>query len=387
MNIDAFAFATLVLILSVFVYRHRKDIEVVPVIKPVMSFYMYRTTIGLDLMDSIANRWGWMLVRLESAIVGVGFAGMAFVSFEMVRNLVVSLTNPSAISGAALVLPIQAKGVFYVPFFYWIIAILVVVCIHEFCHGLWSRVAGIRVLASGFAFLSILLPVIPAAFVEPNEKKLAKQSAKAQLSVFAAGPVSNLVFGLLLMVLSLSITRLVIDPMHSLEGVTIQGFHADQNYAIHTSGMSVGERIVGIDSTDIRKTADLSAALEGKKPGDGVIVRTNRAHYPLTLGTNPADATKPYLGVLIKQYKELTDPNLGKEILVWLDGLLFWVFVLSLGVGFFNLLPLGIVDGGRMFHTLAAMYMPRERAAKVYHAVSACFMIVIVGSLVINFIR
>ena len=79
-------------------------------------------------------------------------------------------TKPAASSGVGLVLPFKAKGVFYVPFFYWIISIFVIAVVHEFSHGLIARANNIKVKSSGFAFLALLVPIIPAAFVEPDEK-------------------------------------------------------------------------------------------------------------------------------------------------------------------------------------------------------------------------
>ena len=51
---------------------------------------------------------------------------------------------------------------------------------------------------SGFAFLAVLLPIIPAAFVEPDEKQLNKSPIYQQLSVFAAGPFSNILLAIII---------------------------------------------------------------------------------------------------------------------------------------------------------------------------------------------
>lgn len=387
MNFDALGFGILVCILSIFVFRKRKEIEVVKVLPPIMNFYMYRTSIGIALMDKIANRFGSFLAKAAKYVVPFGFAGMVFVCFEMIRSLINTIMHPSAVSGVSLVLPFEAKGVFYVPFVYWILSILIVVIVHEFCHGLYSRVWKVPVLSSGFAFLSILLPIVPAAFVEPDERKLRKKSTLNQLAVFAAGPVSNLIFGLLLMGISLSFTNYIINPMHTYEGLQVVGFHIDTSFPIHSTGMTKGEVIKVVNSVPITKLADLNKAMDGAKPGDVMPVKTDLKEYQVTLGPHPHDGSKPYLGVMVKQKRVLDNPTFFRSFLVWIDGLVFWVFVLSLGVGFFNLLPLGIVDGGRMFHTAAAYLIGEEKAVKVYHAVSACFLFVIFAGLAMNFFR
>src|SRR3989344_169747 len=72
----------------------------------------------------------------------------------------------------SLVLPFKAKGTFYLPVFFWVLSIFVFSVVHEFCHGLLARRHGIPVKSSGFAFLAVLIPILPAAFVEPEEKHL-----------------------------------------------------------------------------------------------------------------------------------------------------------------------------------------------------------------------
>jgi len=90
-------------------------------------------------------------------------------------------------------------------FSYWILSIFLIAVIHEFSHGVVGRAWKLKIKSSGFAFLSILVPVIPAAFVEPDEKQTAKASARAQLGMLSAGPFSNVVFAALIL---LSMTRL-----------------------------------------------------------------------------------------------------------------------------------------------------------------------------------
>ena len=34
--------------------------------------------------------------------------------------------------------------------------------------------------------------------------------------------------------------------------------------------------------------------------------------------------------------------------LIWFYGFLYWLYLLNLGIGLFNLVPLGPIDGGRM---------------------------------------
>ncbi|HLF55126.1 MAG TPA: hypothetical protein VI612_05405, partial [Candidatus Nanoarchaeia archaeon] len=67
---------------------------------------------------------------------------------------------------------LKAKGVFYVPFLHWFLSIFIILIVHEGMHGVMARVYGLPVKNSGLVVLGALVPLIPGAFVEPDEEKL-----------------------------------------------------------------------------------------------------------------------------------------------------------------------------------------------------------------------
>jgi hypothetical protein len=76
------------------------------------------------------------------------------------------------------------------PFFEGIIALAIVMVVHEGAHAVLTRIARIPLLSSGI----VLFGVIPiGAFVEPDEKKLLRAEAQKQTRVLVAGPTANLV--------------------------------------------------------------------------------------------------------------------------------------------------------------------------------------------------
>ena len=160
---------------------------------PLIYILMWRTKLGLKFMDSFANKFKGLLRFLGYISIIVGFLGMAFIMFSLIQNFLSIITKPEALPGVGLVLPIKAKGVFYVPFFYWIISIFILAVVHEFSHGIYARLCNLKVKSSGFAVFSLLVPIIPAAFVEPDEKKMIKKSVKDQLMIYSAGPFANVV--------------------------------------------------------------------------------------------------------------------------------------------------------------------------------------------------
>ncbi len=181
-TVAAFIF---IILLSLFLYLRRKKLDTHGPF-PFLYFSMYRTKLGIGLMDKLAGKWNRLFKWLGYIGIIVGFLGMIAICVALIDNIYNIMTQPEAAPGVGLVLPFQMKGAFYVPFFYWIISIFIIALVHEFAHGVIARAHNLKVKSSGFAFLGVLAPIIPAAFVEPDEKALVKRPHRQQLSVFAA---------------------------------------------------------------------------------------------------------------------------------------------------------------------------------------------------------
>jgi hypothetical protein len=78
------------------------------------------------------------------------------------------------------------------------------------------------------------------------------------------------------------------------------------------------------------------------------------------------------------------------SVLEWLNGFqnngrgfLFWLYVLSLGIGLFNLLPLPIVDGGRMLQTALKRAYGEQQGNLFYGKVSLAVFILLIASMLL----
>ncbi|MBU4493578.1 MAG: site-2 protease family protein, partial [Nanoarchaeota archaeon] len=162
---------------------------------------MYKTKLGLKSMDRMAKKHPKFLKYLAYAGIVIGFLGMVAMCVILIQNFYSLVTKPAAVSGLMMVLPFEAEGIFYVPFFYWIISIFLLILVHEFSHGVIASLYKIKVKSSGLGFLNIFIPVIPLAFVELDEKELRKRPKMQQLSVFAAGSFSNIIFAFVVLAL------------------------------------------------------------------------------------------------------------------------------------------------------------------------------------------
>lgn len=382
MDISTILMIGFLIILSLSIFIFRKKFTWHSFLK-IFYFGMYKTKVGLKMMDKWSSKYPRILRRLCYLAIAVGFIGMIVVTFDLARSLYSVIMGTSTLT-VGLVLPVQAKGVFYVPFMYWIISVAVVIVIHEFSHGLIARLHKIRVKSSGLAFLGILIPIIPAAFVEPDEKQLRKSSRFKQLSVYAAGPFANIVFGFLF----LGIFALLLNPltasMYEYDGIKIQDFMGKETPA-ELSGLAVGDVITQINNHEIKDTKDFKTALQETMPGDEIGINTHDAAYSVILKEDPVEKDS-FLGVWVETQKHLKEESVFSYLIIWITDLFYWLFLLNLGVGLFNLVPIGPIDGGRMLQTVLERLMHNQHARRVWHTVSFIVLGIIISNIIYAFV-
>jgi membrane-associated protease RseP (regulator of RpoE activity) len=340
-------------------------------------------------MDKMAHRIPYLGYIIGAGVV-ICFLGMAFICVEIIRASIKLILSPESAVSVQPVLPFEAKGVFFVPFVYWILSIFIIASVHEFSHGMAARYFGMKVKSSGFAFLCLVLPIIPAAFVEPDEKQLSKAKLGRKLGVFAAGPFSNIITaGIILLVVLFvfnPIGKMVFEPV----GVEIISVNEDGPSA--TSGLAPGDIIQDIDGVLVSDVKDFVTELRLHEPGDTILIKTNNGVRGITLGTSPIDESLPWLGISSRPHtviRESVKASIGTfipNVLEWTFGFFYWVFLLSLGIGLFNLLPMGPLDGGLMVRTVLKKYY-KNKGILAFRILSWGFFALILINLGIGFVR
>ncbi len=362
-------------LLILFFYKNRKKVKFQGKI-----IALYRTKLGLKLMDKVSNIIPRILAFIGYVGVVVGFAGMFFIFYILIKGTIKLILFPETVPALAPVLPgVKIPGLPVLSFWHWIIAIFVVAVVHEFSHGLLARVHKIPVKSSGFALFG---PII-AAFVEPDEKKMQRKKKRAQLSVLSAGPFSNLLLG----VLFLLIIGFVMTPLHDNfyegNGIIVNQIIEDTPASnLDLEVPFIIKKLNGQDTSDIMKFLIVTS---GIRPDDNVILETDKGKYEFVASVNPDNSSKGYMGVsnFKIDFKTRAD-YIGKSIVnifSWFNMLIFWLFLINIGVGLFNLLPLGPVDGGRMFFLLAlGIVKDKKKAHKIWKFVSwFCLLLIIIN--------
>jgi membrane-associated protease RseP (regulator of RpoE activity) len=342
---------------------------------------LLKTKLGLSWMDKIAKKYPKLVRALGYVGIWVGYIGMGVITYFIFYGLYILVTKPAAPATFAPVIPgvkIPGSPVF-VPFWHGIIAIFIVAAIHEFCHGVVARAHNIPVKSSGIVFFGPLI----GAFVEPDDKVLNKKKPVVQNSMFAAGPFSNIILAVIIFALLSWVFAPATDAL-----VEKQGFYfgeVREGFPAYTAGLKNGTVYTFINNQTINDSAGFIAALEGLKPNDTIIVGNENVTVTIIASASPDDPSKGYIGVwgiYTKYTLKNPDNMIGYAVLDWFTELFVWIFVLTLGIGLANLLPLGALDGGRMFKIALLRKFDKKKTEAIFKAFSLVFIVFLILLLV-----
>lgn len=384
------------LVLALIVFLNRKKFEV-----QAKFIFLYKTRFGISYIARFAKKYKEWIKLFGYTGMGVGFMGMIAISYLLLRGLYDLVFVPSAPPTISPFVPgvaIPGSPLGAPPFFEAIIALFIVVVIHEFSHGIVAKSYDLNIKNTGF----VLFGPLPGAFVEPDEKSMAKKSDVVQHSIFAAGPFSNILTGLLIfLIISFffvpgNSNTIVQDTWHPIgmaqpEGVrfgqVVEGTPAEK-YGLETHTVYTQLNGMAIDTKE-----SFSYWFARINPGEEFTLTTQDGREQRFIaGANPGDDRFGYLGV-----KEIsTEFVLANQswlfqtlfdVLSWLGKLLFWIFLISFGLGLANLLPIGPVDGGRMLHTALVSALGKKKGVKVWSKITALGATVLIVLLVVPILK
>ena len=433
--------------IGIILYKNRKNV------KREGLLFLYKTTFGIEAIKKISKMHKGFLSSVEWVVIAMGYVSMALMLYLMGRLVYVFITLPEFVRAVKIppivplvpYLPEIFKVDFLPPFYftYWILVLVVTAVSHEFFHGIFSRINNIRIKSTGFAFLG---PFI-GAFVEPDEKQMAKLKPKNQLSILSAGTFANWLMVLIFFFVLWGFFAAAFQPsgvifntyaFSVVNTADIQevgksiyiGLDGGTNlteikvnnmtfFAVNLSGektvvyldspaLKAGLQgvITEIDGKKIISPKNFNKTLSSIEPGKNVSVKTifnDSVHeYNITLGTYNNQA---YLGVMLIKTEQLgflskirniimffKDPNVYyapkhlEELTIFVYNLFWWVVFINLSVALANMLPLGIFDGGRFFYITMKKLTGSEKAAKnIFAAVTWLLVAVFIGLTVLWF--
>jgi len=340
---------------------------------------------GIKFIDKFSKKHSEVIKLLGYIGVGVGFIGMISIFVFVLQQFYMLFTNPAAPAAFSLVIPgVHIPGSPIDIPLWVIIALFLVVVVHEAGHGLVSKAHGIPIKSTGVVFFG---PII-GAFVEPDEKKLFKEKDIVQYSVFAAGPFANALFAIVTAVIMLFVLNPLTNAMVDPTGFSVAS--VDDGLPAQLAGVQPGITYSAINGINVTSPSDLTNALSCVRPNETVTLSSHNETLTVITAVHPDDPGRGYLGVRgISSEFEVKEgiPKWFFAIFRWLSELFFWIFTLNLGLGAANLLPLGPVDGGRMFQLALAKIFGEKKGNLIWSKTGLVLLLIIVFLVFIPIIR
>ena len=112
----------------------------------------------------------------------------------------------------------------------------------------------------------------------------------------------------------------------------------------------------------------------------------------VSLGTSAENASNAYIGIFARQHTRVR-PSFAADygttvagVFAWVMGLFYWLFLLNLGIGLFNLLPIGPIDGGRMLRLVMHKWFTKEKGERIWRVVSLVFLFLVLANIMAGFV-
>ena len=344
---------------------------------------MWRTQRLRGFIDRLANRaprfWKWYMNI--GIVISTGF--MILMAIALVYSLKTLLDTPTV----SLIVPgVEVPGSpIFIPLLSGLIALATVLIVHEFSHGILSRVEKINIKSIGL----LLFAIIPGAFVEPDEEELNELSRPAKMRIYVAGSMANLTLAAIALIIMTVISSFIVPVVFEDEGVVVNRLTEDANAKNY---MSEGMIIKSINNLTVTDIDSFQKAANTLKPNDTVNIHTDQGDYSFQLKTNPMNKSIGFMGIQVNANNVIADDfdNQFYTPLLWLlmplTDLLFWIYFLNFAIGTFNLLPMKPLDGGHLLENLLSYIMPEIAYKPIVTFMSFLMGIIIVVSLVVGLV-
>ena len=330
-----------------------------------------------------------------------GFLMMGYAFWFLLQNMVNFFVEPTKFAELTVLIP-GVTMTSWPSIVSFLLAIPIVLVVHEGAHGIVATLEKIKIKTGGFAVFIALF----AGFVEPDEEEFDNAKKVSKLRVIGAGATANVIFAFVLGAI------LITNPMFAMiftsvpggepllglfyespEGVmvmsVIEGGGAEQ------AGIHANDIITNVDSVRIISFIDLQKV--DLKPGQTVDVTILRdgqkITFPVSIMASPDDPERGLIGIMrdtalsFKPIYNYIEWDLNDKTTSYISWYLLWLWIISFFIGIINMLPLPILDGGKFIHTIIDKKMSEKSVNGVMMTIYAVTFIVFAGNIALTYMK
>ena len=250
------------------------------------SFLMWRTDWGKDFIEKVSQKTVFWQ-RVGDVWVVTVFLIMIFMFLLLLWQATLAWQIPKS-SSVSPKMMIGLPGLNpVIPLWYGILALVIAMVVHEFSHGILSRVANVKVKALGL--LMFFFPV--GAFVEPDEEEMKSMKKWERMRLYAAGPGSNMVIAIIFSFLFSSVMVASLEP--SSDGVLSASVVLD--YGGEEAGLEPWMLITEVNDQKISNSEDFTNVMNETYAGQVINVSVLNKGTPETYQVTLSDKGSYYL--------------------------------------------------------------------------------------------
>ncbi len=325
-----------------------------------------RTQKGKKRIKDFAEKHKKFFNTFANIAVILSIVLSVFGFFYLIKGTSVRLILPKIFPGEAS--DNVQKIAFFMPLWYWVIGLFIIIIPHELFHGFLFALEKIKIKSVGF----LLFLIFPGGFVEPDENQFQKSSPKKRMRIAAVGSIANVCVFVILLIFGFMFSKV----FYTESGLYVFQIN-DTNYPAKQANLT--GVITEINGIRIRNVQDFEDVLNQTRPGNNIQVKTYEKSYNITLIEHPDKPGKGFIGVSILKPNFLTkitgiDPNTfyevkefsnyQKSMIIWFKGLIDWVSIISISVAVANILPFLPFDGGIIWQALFEKITKKKKLAK-----------------------
>ena len=330
-----------------------------------------------------------------------GFLMMGYAFLFLVQNMANFFVEPTEYAELTVLIP-GVTMTSWPAIASFLLAIPIVLIVHEGAHGIVATLEKIKIKTGGFAVFIALF----AGFVEPDEEEFDNAKKVSKLRVIGAGATANVLFAFVLgaILITNPVFAMVFtsvpggEPLLGLfyespEGVmvvsVIEGGGAEQ------AGIHANDIITNVDSVGIISFIDLQKV--DLKPGQTVDVTILRdgqeITFPVSIMASPDDPEQGLIGIMrdttssFKPIYNYIEWDLNDKTTSYISWYLLWLWIISFFIGIINMLPLPILDGGKFIHTIIDKKISEKSVNGTMMTIYAVTFIVFAGNIALTYMK
>lgn len=302
-------------------------------------FIRYDSKLFKKILYRFSREWKLIWKIFSNLSVVLGFGSMIFVILFLTQNLIKLSLPKGGGTPVSIVIPGLTLSTYWLPYFFLSVALAVFV--HEAAHGIVALNEGASINSAGLFLLAVFL----GGFVELKDEELKTIRDESKLKIFSAGTAANVLTGLIFF---LMLSTLFIQSPSGVVVVEVM-----KGGPLDLAGIRRWDVIYALNGTPIHTFQDLFIFLSKVKPGERILVSTSRGDFLIATISSPNNSSRAIMGImfpLLIYYPSRLGLGAFWDIQLYLA--LNWLFILSVSVAIFNMLPIPTLDGDRFLQCL-----------------------------------